>query len=186
MEWLIVGLGNPGPEYAHTRHNAGFMVIDELARRLGSSYTKEEGGALTQKQQIAREEVLLVKPQAFMNRSGSAVAHLAKAYKIPADHIIIVHDDMDITPGTIRLKLGGGSAGHNGLKSITEKLATNEYVRVRVGIGKAPGRRSGADFVLAPLRGKAREELDAGVELAADACECIIESGLSTAMNRFN
>lgn len=186
MDFLIVGLGNPGEEYAHTRHNAGFMVIEQLASRCNANYWKNKGGAQVAECELAGHSVLLVMPQTFMNLSGSAVANLAREYGVDAARIIVIHDDYDIEPASIRLKLGGGSAGHNGLKSITEKLQTPQYARVRVGIGHAPGRMSGAKYVLAPLKGAAREELDQGVALAADAVEDIVAHGLTHAMNRYN
>lgn len=186
MDFMIVGLGNPGEKYEQTRHNAGFMAIAELAARCGANYWKNKGGAQVAECTCASHAVLLVMPQTFMNLSGSAVINLAREYKIDASRVIVIHDDYDIEPASIRLKLGGGSAGHNGLKSITEKLQTPEYMRVRIGIGHAPGRMSGADYVLAKLKGQAFADIEQGVALAADAVEDIVENGLAHAMNHFN
>lgn len=186
MDFLIVGLGNPGDTYEQTRHNAGFMAIDVLAERCGAHYWKNKGGAQVAECTCAGHAVLLVKPQTFMNLSGSAVVNLASEYKLSSEHVIVVHDDLDIDSGTVRCKLGGGSAGHNGLKSITEKLQTPAYMRVRMGIGRPPGRMAAADYVLAPLKKQSFEDIEHAAQIAADAVEDIVSQGLTHAMNCYN
>lgn len=186
MTYLIAGLGNPGEEYALTRHNAGFMVVDELARRHNARYWKSEGGALTSEVSFGEHDIILVKPQTFMNLSGSALANVAKTHGVESDTVIVVHDELDIDAGTVRLKFDGGHAGHNGLRSIHEKLQTSAYARVRVGIGRPPGRMKAADYVLAALRKEAAEDLAVAVQTAADACEEIVCTSLAAAMNRYN
>lgn len=184
--YVVVGLGNPGEEYAETRHNAGFMVVDALAEEAGARYWKTECGALAAKGVLAGVDVVLAKPQSFMNVSGGPVKQLCNAYGVSPDHLIVVHDDLDIEPGRIRVKMGGGSAGHNGLKSITDKLQTPDYFRVRVGIGRPPGRMSAADFVLAPIRKDALDDLVEGCVTAARAVPYLIEHGLEQSQQQFN
>lgn len=140
---MIAGLGNPGEEYEHTRHNAGFDTVDALADELGVRYWKNEGGALVGKASYHGHELLLVKPQSFMNTSGGPVSKLMRTHKAAPDHLIVIHDELDIDPGTIRVKFGGGHAGHNGLRSICDKLGTRDWYRVRIGIG---GRRDGSPW----------------------------------------
>lgn len=151
---MIAGLGNPGEEYEHTRHNAGFDTVDALADELGVRYWKNEGGALVGKASYHGHELLLVKPQSFMNTSGGPVSKLMRAYHGDPDHLIVIHDELDIDPGTIRVKFGGGHAGHNGLRSICDKLGTRDWYRVRIGIGRPPGRKPVVDWVLSRPRSK--------------------------------
>lgn len=184
--FLIVGLGNPGNEYTETRHNAGFMAIDVLATRHGAQYWKTQAGALTAETKIDGAPVVLVKPQTFMNMSGSAVANLLEIYSLDVTDLVIVHDELDLEPGIVRCKLGGGHAGHNGLRSIHQKLGTDEYARVRIGIGRPPGRMAAADYVLQVVRKDALSDLEVSAQVAADACEVIALEGIATAMNRFN
>lgn len=184
--FLIVGLGNPGDEYVETRHNAGFMAIDVLAERHGANYWKSQGGALTAETRIGTEDVVLVKPQTFMNLSGTAVAHLLKTYNLNVSDLVIIHDELDIEPGVVRCKLGGGHAGHNGLRSIHQKVGTDEYARVRVGIGRPPGRMAAADYVLQVLRKEGLTDLQVSAQVAADAAESIVAHGVATTMNHFN
>ena len=184
--YLIVGLGNPGEEYARTRHNAGFMAIDALAPEAGARYWKTECGALTAKGVLADTDVLLAKPQGYMNTSGGPVKLLCNAYGVDVGHVVIVHDDLDIDPGCLRVKKGGGSAGHNGLKSLTNKLGTPDYLRVRVGIGRPPGRMDAADYVLAPLRSDAFEDFAVTCAQAADAAASLVEHGLEKTQQKFN
>lgn len=194
MDYLVVGLGNPGPEYEQTRHNVGFMCIDELASRHGASYWKHEGGSLTSSvrmvthsiEGVARAEVLFVKPQTFMNNSGTAVARLARDYKVAPEHIIVVHDELDIPESAVRCKFDGGHGGHNGQRSIIAKLGSSAYPRVRAGIGRPPGRMDAAAFVLAPMRGAALEELKVTAAVCADAVERIIDEGFTKAQNSIN
>ncbi|MBQ9068194.1 MAG: aminoacyl-tRNA hydrolase [Eggerthellaceae bacterium] len=184
--YVVVGLGNPGEEYANTRHNAGFAVVDALGEEAGARYWKSEGGALAAKGVLAGIDVVLAKPQSFMNLSGGPVKNLCNAYGVSPDHVIVIHDDLDIEPCHIRVKKGGGSAGHNGLKSITDKLQTPDYLRVRVGIGRPPGRMPAADFVLAPIRKDALDDFVEGCMLAARAVPYLIEHGLEEAQQKFN
>ena len=166
---LIVGLGNPGEEYVQTRHNAGFLTVDELASRLGGSYWKTEAGALTCKVKHDGVELLLAKPQTFMNVSGAAVRRLCDSYKIdPEQDLIVVADELDLPVGEVRVRTGGGHAGHNGHRSLIERLGTRDYTRVRIGIGRPPGKMDPADYVLEPLRTGAFEELQASAQKATD------------------
>lgn len=183
---MVAGLGNPGPEYEGTRHNAGFLALDAVARDLGANYWKDEHGALVAHVQHNGEEILLVKPQSFMNTSGGPISKIAAAYKIAPDEIMVIHDDLDLEPGTIRVKVGGGHGGHNGLKSIHAKLGSNEYTRVRVGIGHPPGKKPVTDFVLQAPKAKDAEEFDVAVALAAEAAHDVLDEGPTKAMNRFN
>lgn len=184
--YLIVGLGNPGPEYEHTRHNAGFDTIALIAEGIRANYWKNECGSLTAQGRIAGEEVVLAKPQSYMNTSGGPVKQLMKAYGVDAAHLIVIHDELDINPGTIRVKFGGGHAGHNGLRSICDKLQTRDWLRVRVGIGRPPGKMGVADFVLSHPKGEARQDFESAVDLGAQAVTYLIEHGLEATQQRFN
>jgi PTH1 family peptidyl-tRNA hydrolase len=171
IAYLIVGLGNPGPEYAETRHSVGFMTVDELGGRHGAAYWKNLAGAHIAQTEVNGHTVLLVKPQTFMNLSGISVARLAKLNGIDPAHIIVIHDDLDIEEGALKHKTEGGHAGHNGLRSIHAKLGTDAYQRVRVGIGRPPGRMEPTDYVLQPLRGEKLADLQGSAERAADMVE---------------
>lgn len=168
---MVVGLGNPGDEYADTRHNAGFMVVDLLARRWGAGYWKQEAGALTTPCTVEGHEVLLAKPQSYMNTSGGPVSKLAREHRVQPEGILVVHDMLDIPAGTVKYKAGGGLDGHNGLRSIADKLKTRDFKRVEVGIGRPPGRMDPADFVLRTLKGRFLEEFELTVADAADLVE---------------
>lgn len=187
---LVIGLGNPGPEYAATRHNVGQMVADELARRYGGSFSRDKkNNAVTAATRIggaAGHKVVLGKPLSYMNLSGGPTKALAAYYSVPAESIIVIHDELDVPFGAIKLKRGGGSAGHNGLKDVTKALGDPDYVRVRVGVGRPPGRQDAADYVLRPFSATERKELDLLIALAADAVEDIIEKGLLEAQQRFH
>lgn len=183
---LIVGLGNPGPEYADNRHNAGFMSIDKLASELRANYWKSEHGALTAHVKYKGSELILAKPQSFMNTSGGPVSKIASAYKIAPEEILVIHDEMDIPSGDVRIKVGGGHGGHNGLRSIHEKLGSNAYVRVRVGIDHPPGRKPVVDYVLQSPKGAQLEEFNAATSRAADAALAVVDEGPIKAMNKFN
>lgn len=185
MPRLVIGLGNPGPEYVHTRHNAGFMVIDLLAETLGATYWKDEAGAKTTRVRLGDDELVLAKPQAFMNLSGKAARRLVDLYSVPTDEVIVVHDDLDLPAGDIRAKRAGGHGGHNGLRSLHDSIG-DSYLRVRVGIGRPPGRMDPADYVLEPLRGQRLESLEGSVPTAAQAVLDIIEHGIDAAMTRHN
>ena len=182
----IVGLGNPGEEYEHTRHNAGFDTVDELASELRVSYWKRECGALTAKTAYRGEELLLVKPQDFMNTSGGPLKKVCAAYGLGPADIVVVHDELDIAPGTIRVKFGGGLAGHNGLKSIADKLQTRDWLRVRVGIGRPPGRMPVVDWVLGRPKKEAADDFAHGVHLASEAVLYLLENGLEKTQQKFN
>ncbi len=186
MTRLVVGLGNPGPEYEHTRHNAGFKVIDLIGENLRATYWKDQAGAKVSAVRFGEEDLVLAKPQTFMNLSGNAVSKLAEAYGVAADDIIIVHDDIDLAPGRVTCKSGGGHGGHNGLRSIHAKLGTDAYLRVRVGVGRPPGRMDAADWVLQPLKGVASEEFESMIPTAAQAVMHILEHGIDAAMREYN
>ncbi|MDA3935849.1 MAG: aminoacyl-tRNA hydrolase [Actinomycetota bacterium] len=186
MTRMIVGLGNPGHDYANTRHNAGFMAVDLIAENLRASYWKDEYGARTSLVRLGDEEILLVEPQTFMNLSGSSVRNLAEAYDASISEIIVVHDDLDLTLGLVKVKRGGGHGGHNGLRSLHEKLDDDGYLRVRVGIGRPPGRMDAADYVLQRMRPSVAEELEAVMPTAAQAAIHVLEHGVDSAMREFN
>ena len=192
MTALVVGLGNPGPEYAQTRHNIGQMVADEVARRWTSSFSAlgrthahvasiRLGGVGPSSVSVA-----IAKPMSYMNLSGGPVSALVKYYGLAPADIMVIHDDLDIPFGAIRLKRGGGSGGHNGLKDVSKALGIPDYVRVRVGVGRPPGRQAPADFVLKPFSAAERKELDLVVALAADAVEDVLTKGLAEAQQRFH
>ena len=183
---LVVGLGNPGARYAGNRHNAGFMVLDELARRVGGSFRAHKGRADVVEGHLAGVRVMLAKPKSFMNLSGGPVASLRDFFKIPADHIVVVHDELDIPYGTLRVKLGGGDNGHNGLKSIGQALGTRDYYRVRFGIGRPTGRQDPADWVLTDFSPVERKELPFHVHRTADAVESLLTDGLAATQNAFH
>ena len=181
--WLIVGLGNPGPRYEATRHNIGQMVLDELARRRGERFREHKGGARVVETWLrpGADKLVLAKPNSFMNVSGTPVAALAKFYSVAPDHVIVVHDELDIPFDSIRLKVGGGHGGHNGVRDVARALGTPDFPRVRAGIGRPPGRQDPADWVLAPFGSTERETLAIFVGDVADAVEQLVEDGLTAA-----
>lgn len=183
---LIVGLGNPGKKYARTRHNVGTDAIELLAQRLNVSLKVGRDRAQIAETRIGDEAVVLVIPTTWMNESGEAVGPLARRYKIPAANIIIIHDELDLEPGAVKLKMGGGLAGHNGLKSVSQHIGTNDYARVRIGVGKPTSKEQGADHVLSSIPPAERKILDIAVETACDAVERIIKEGLDAAMREYN
>ena len=184
--FLIVGLGNPGDEYAHTRHNAGFDTVDSLANELGVRDWKTEGGALVGKVSWHDFDLILAKPQSYMNTSGGPVKTLCSTYKVSPDHLVVIHDELDIDSGTIRVKFGGGHAGHNGLRSICDKLGTRDWFRVRCGIGRPPGRMPVADWVLSRPKKEAEQDFAQAVQLAAQATLFLLENGLEKTQQKFN
>ena len=190
--WLVVGLGNPGPTYAGTRHNVGYLVADELARRLGGRWRAHRTGRADVVEGrlgapgTEAPRVVLARPRCYMNESGGPVKALATFYKVPPEHIIAIHDELDIEFGTLRSKLGGGDNGHNGLKSMRSSLGTGDFYRVRAGIGRPPGRQSPADFVLSAYTAAERKELPFQVDTAADAVESLIRDGLEPTQQRYN
>jgi PTH1 family peptidyl-tRNA hydrolase len=184
---LVVGLGNPGPEYARTRHNLGYRVVETIADRLGVRLKPAKGmRALVAEARDGDTRVLLAEPTTFMNESGEAVRELARYYKIPPENIVIVHDELDLPTATIKVKRGGGDAGHNGLKHITKALGTPDYARVRIGIGKPPGRKKGVDHVLQGFSKKEEEAVGVAVEQAADAALLTVHEGVEAAQQRFH
>src|SRR3954471_17841524 len=184
--WLVVGLGNPGPAYAGTRHNAGALVADILADRVGGRFKQHRARADVIETRFGDDRVVLAKPRSYMNESGGPVVGLREFFKLPVDRIIAVHDELDLGFGVLRLKLGGGDNGHNGLKSLRRSLGTGEFYRVRVGIGRPPGRQDPADWVLRDFSPAERKELDLIVERAADAVESLLSDGLTAAQNVYN
>lgn len=184
---LVVGLGNPGPDYAGTRHNIGFRVVELLATRAGGGrFSKHRSNSDVLEGRLAGRRVVLAKPRTYMNVSGAPVANLAKYFSVPLEDLVVVHDDLDLGFGVIRLKRGGGEGGHNGLRSITSAVGTRDYLRVRFGIGRPPGRQDPADYVLKRFSGAEAKEFDFAVDLAADAAEALLTDGLEPAQNRFH
>lgn len=187
--WLVVGLGNPGPTYAGHRHNIGYLVTDELASRMGSSFRAHKSGradVVEGRLSLGGPRVVLARPRSYMNEVGGPVKALATFYKVAPDHVVAIHDELDIAFGTLRIKLGGGDNGHNGLKSMRSSLATGDFYRVRAGIGRPPGRQDVADFVLSNYSTVERKELPFQVSDAADAVESLITDGLEKTQQRFN
>jgi PTH1 family peptidyl-tRNA hydrolase len=187
--WLVVGLGNPGPSYAGHRHNIGYMVTDELATRMGSPFRAHKSGradVVEGRLAIGGPRVVLARPRCYMNEVGGPVKALATFYKVDPAHVIAIHDELDIAFGTLRIKLGGGDNGHNGLKSMRSSFGTGDFYRVRAGIGRPPGRQDVADFVLSNYSTTERKELPFQVMDAADAVECLITEGLEKTQQRFN
>ena len=182
---MVVGLGNPGPEYAGNRHNVGYLVVDELAK--GATFRRHRRArALTWEGRVENQRVVLVKPTTYMNESGQAVAPLCTFYKVPPDRVIAVHDELDLPFGSLRLKLGGGDNGHNGLKSVRRALATGDFFRARVGIGRPPGRMDPASFVLRDFAAAERPEVPEIVTRCADAVAALMSVGLDRAQSQFN
>jgi PTH1 family peptidyl-tRNA hydrolase len=183
---LVVGLGNPGDEYARTRHNVGAEVVELLARRHGARLRKAKERAMVDEVRVDGKRVALAIPLTYMNDSGQSVAPLARRLGVDPEHIVIVHDELDLPPAALRLKAGGGLAGHNGLRSIKQHLHTDEFLRVRIGVGKPPTKERGADHVLSRVSKRDRDQMAVTIEEAADAVELIATSGIEAAMNRYN
>jgi PTH1 family peptidyl-tRNA hydrolase len=184
--YLVVGLGNPGPTYAGNRHNVGFGVLDLLGGRAGGRFKAHKGRADVLAGRLGGVRTVLAKPRSYMNESGGPVAGLTGFYKIPPGRLVVVHDELDLPYGALRLKLGGGDNGHNGLRSITRSLGTRDYLRVRFGIGRPPGRQDPADYVLRDFAPAERKELAFHLDRAADAVESLLTTGLEPAQNAFN
>ncbi|MBD8078970.1 aminoacyl-tRNA hydrolase [Cellulosimicrobium arenosum] len=192
--WLVVGLGNPGDRYAGNRHNVGHMVLDVLAGRAGARFARHpRAQAAVAEARIGMlpggrpgPRVILAKPSTYMNVSGGPVSSLARYYGVEPDHVLVVHDEVDIPFGTIKLKTGGGEGGHNGLRDVTKALGTKDYVRVRAGVGRPPGRTDTADHVLKDFKGAEAKELPFLLDDAADAVELVLTEGLATAQGRFH
>lgn len=184
--WLVVGLGNPGRQYAGNRHNAGFMVVDRLMRDLDASTPRTRFGAELAETAVGRTKVIFCKPMEFMNASGFAVSRAGAFWKVPLGHTVVVHDDMDLDFGRLKLAEGGGAGGHNGLKSIIAELGSEAFCRVRLGIGRPPPAWEGADYVLADFSTEERQALPNLLKEAAGATRAILKEGLVAAMNEFN
>ena len=187
VTWIVVGLGNPGDKYENTRHNAGFLVVDELARRGNFSVRKVKHKALTETAVIGGQGVLVMKPTTYMNLSGEAVGDAARFYKIPADHVLVISDDTDLPVGKLRIRKSGSAGGHNGLKSIIQHLGGDKFPRLKVGVGGKPHPDYDmADWVLGKLQGEDKKVFDEAVKKAAEAIECLLKEGADKAMNKFN
>ena len=184
--FLIVGLGNPGREYRLTRHNIGFMCLDRLGDRLGTAFTRVESRALVAKAAYESSRLILAKPQTYMNLSGQAVSALARFYKVPLEHLLVAYDDVDLPLGMLRLRPGGGSAGQKGMQSIIERLGSQDFPRMRLGIGRPPGRMDAASYVLQEFHPAEQELLSLTLDRAAEAILTFITEDLVTAMNRYN
>lgn len=187
--WLVVGLGNPGREYAGNRHNVGFMIVDLLGARCGARFGRHRRAVA----EVAEgrlgpggPRLVMVKPMSYMNLSGGPVVALARFYKVPTDQVLVVHDELDIPYGQLRAKRGGGEGGHNGLRSISKSLGTKDYLRVRFGIGRPPGRQDPADYVLSDFSSTERKELEFLIDRAADMVEAIITRGLEWTQNAYH
>ncbi|HEX4058348.1 MAG TPA: aminoacyl-tRNA hydrolase [Galbitalea sp.] len=190
-QWLVVGLGNPGPGYAGNRHNVGQMVVSEVASRLGVTFKAGRGNAFVAEGRLAGAEgqssrLVLAKPLSFMNLSGGPTSSLMKYFKVDVSRLIVVHDELDIPFDDVRLKLGGGNGGHNGIRDIAAALGTPEFIRVRVGIGRPPGRQDAAAFVLKDFASSERATLPSIISDAADAVELIVTEGLTAAQLKFH
>ena len=184
--WLVVGLGNPGAQYEGNRHNIGYLLVDVLAQRCGTSFKAHKARADVAETRLAGQRCVLAKPRVFMNDSGGPASALVKFFKVPVERVVAVHDELDLDPGMIRIKLGGGDNGHNGLKSLRGSLGSGEFYRVRLGIERPPGRQDPADYVLRDFPHAARADLGVQLERAADAIEVLITQGLGAAQNAFN
>ena len=184
--WLLIGLGNPGPQYAVTRHNAGALVADVLADRVHGGFKVHKARAEVVEARLEGTRVVLAKPRSYMNESGGPATSLRDFFKVPVERMVAVHDELDLPFGAIRVKQGGGDNGHNGLKSLRRSLGTGEFFRVRVGIGRPPGRQDPADWVLRDWSAAERKDIDLHLERAADAVETLIADGLAKAQNVYN
>ena len=184
--WLIAGLGNPGPGYAGNRHNAGFLTADVLAARAGARFKAGKVRTLAADGRLAGQSVTIIKPLTFMNESGGPVTGVSGFYHLGPERLVVIHDELDLPFGSVRLKLGGGDNGHNGLRSVTTRLGTREYYRIRIGIGRPPGRMDPAAYVLRDFSAAERKELPFVLDRAADAVEALLTDGLTTAQNKFH
>jgi PTH1 family peptidyl-tRNA hydrolase len=184
--WLVIGLGNPGPSYAGTRHNAGARVLDILAARVSAPFKAHKTRADVVETRFGDQRVVLAKPRSYMNESGGPACALRDFFKTSLERLVVVHDELDLPFGTLRVKCGGGDNGHNGLKSLRRSLGSGEFFRVRVGIGRPPGRQDPADWVLREFSTSERKEVDLLLERGADAVEALIADGLAVAQNLYN
>ena len=187
VDWLLVGLGNPGDQYENTRHNVGFMVADELAERHNIPVQRLKFRALTNTVTVGDRKVLLMKPVTYMNLSGEAVREAAAFYKIPPERVLVISDEVSLAPGKIRVRRSGSAGGHNGLKNIIAHLGTDQFPRIRLGVGQKPHPDYDmADWVLGKFQGEDKKAVEAAVKKAADAAECLIREGVDKAMNQYN
>lgn len=184
--WLVVGLGNPGPGYSANRHNAGFMVVDTLAGRLSARFRSHRGRADVAEAHLAGRRVVLAKPRSYMNVSGGPVAAVRAFFKVPTDRVVVVHDELDIPFGALRLKFGGGAGGHRGIGSVGVALGSRDFFRIRFGIGRPPGRMDPANYVLRDFSPVERKDLGVYLERAADAVEGLVRDGLAVAQNTYH
>ena len=184
--WIVVGLGNPGARYEKTRHNAGVFVIEELLERNSASFKRHKSGCVIAETRAGDQSIVLARPMSYMNESGRPVRELVRWYKASPDHLVVVHDEIDIPFGQVKVKFGGGTAGHNGLNSVASHLGTKEFARIRIGVSRPRGTKEAADYVLAEFSSSERRELADIVARAADAVERITEVGLERAMNEVN
>lgn len=184
--FLITGLGNPGRQYRETRHNVGFMTVDRLAAHLGITFTRMESKAMIAKGEHRGQRLILAKPQTFMNLSGQSVGALARFYKVPPTQLLVIFDDVDLPLGTLRIRPGGGSSGQKGMTSIIERLGTQDFPRLRVGIDRPPGRMEAADYVLQAFSNGEKELLDTTLDRAVQAILEFTGAGLDSAMNKYN
>ena len=187
--WLVVGLGNPGKEYAGNRHNVGFMVAGLLASRMGAKFGRSKRAhaeVAEGRLGFGGPKLILAKPLTYMNLSGAPVSQLVQFFKIPVDNVLAVHDELDLPYGQVRAKRGGGEGGHNGLRSMSKSLGTKEYARVRFGVGRPPGRQDPADFVLSDFTAAERKELEFLVDRAADVAEAVVIEGVEWAQNKYH
>jgi PTH1 family peptidyl-tRNA hydrolase len=184
--FLIAGLGNPGAQYRQTRHNVGFMVIDQLAARLGVTFSRLESKALVTKADYQEHRLVLVKPHTFMNLSGQPIGSLSRYYKVPHENLLVTYDDVDLPLGRLRLRPDGGSAGHKGMASIIARLGTQEFPRLRLGVNRPPGRMEAAAYVLQVFSASEKELLHIALDAAVDAILVFVTEGLEAAMNKFN
>ncbi len=184
--FLIVGLGNPGRQYRDTRHNIGFMVVDRLAASLGAAFSRLQFRALTIDTRYNGRRLILAKPQTYMNESGQAVGSLARFYKIPMENVVVIHDDVDLPFGVLRLRPGGSSAGQKGVESIISRLGTKEFPRLRMGVGRPPGQKMAAAYVLQEFNREEKTDLPMVLDRAVEALQVFVTQGLDAAMNRYN
>jgi peptidyl-tRNA hydrolase, PTH1 family len=184
--FIIAGLGNPGRNYEHNRHNVGFMLLNRVANKLGESFGITEAKALVCKTSYMGERIILVKPQTYMNKSGNSVASLVRFYQVPLENLLVTYDDVDLPLGVIRIRPSGGSGGQNGMQSIIERLGTEEFPRLRIGTGRPPGRMDAADYVLQDFSSQETEELNDILDRGVNAVLAFISNGLDNAMNTFN
>lgn len=187
--WLLVGLGNPGREYAGNRHNVGFMVADLLASRVGAKFGRHRRAVAEVAEGrlgFGGPRLILMKPLTFMNLSGAPVSSLAQFFKVPLEHVVAMHDELDVPFGQVRAKRGGGEGGHNGLRSMSKSLGSKDYARVRFGVGRPPGRQDPADYVLSDFSAAERKELDFLVDRAADVVEAVVQEGVEWAQNKYH